>query len=544
MDCDYIVIGSGFGGSVAALRLSQKGYRVKVLEAGRRWTLDDFPTTSWQTRRTLWAPRLGCYGPLQIHMLRHALVLSGVGVGGGSLIYGNTLYEPLDSFFQSPPIQALGGDALKPYFDLARRMMGVCLNPHLTPMDEHLRQTAAEYGRADTFNPSPVAVFFGPPGLPAPDPYFDGEGPERAGCTACGGCFLGCRVGAKNTLDRNYLHLAERLGCEIHPNTRVERIVPLPQGGFAVHTRAAEGWRPRRRTFTAPQVVLAAGVMGTLRLLLDARRRGDLPDLSPALGQQVRTNSEAVVVVRCRDPLADHSRGLAASSSVFPDPHTQVQIDRYPAGSDSVAALATLMIDGDHPWPRPLRLLAALARSPVASLRALWPAGFARQSAFLVVMQDLDSRLRLRLRRRLLPPFPLTLRSEADGAPPATWIPIAHDFARKLAARLDATPLSSAPEVLLNAPTTAHILGGCSIGPAPDLGVVGPDHQLFGHPGLTVCDGSVIPVNLGVNPALTILALSERAMARVPLKPGAHLRSLAAERRWGTEHLLLERQSL
>ncbi len=544
-DCDYVVIGSGFGGSVAALRLSQKGYRVRLIEAGRRWGRESFPRSSWDTRNYLWAPALGCTGPQQMRLLRHALVLSGVGVGGGSLIYGNTLFEPLDRFFAEPVIESLGGArVLRPYYELARKMMGVVANPRITPMDEHARAVALEYGRGDTFTPSPVGVFFGEPGQEAADPYFEGQGPDRVGCTSCGGCFLGCRVGAKNTLDLNYLHLAERLGCVIVPETRVGRVVPLGDdgsGGYVLHTRGSVGRaRRRREQVRCRGVVVAGGVMGTLGLLMDARARGDLSAISQQLGQRVRTNSETVVAVRCRDGSADHSKGIAASTSVFPDEHTQIQIDRYPGGSDSMAALSALMVDGGRWWPRWLGFVGAALRRPLDFLRTLWPGGFARQTAILVVMQDLDNKLSVVRRRRWLPPFGHRLQSECDPADAApSYIPIGNDFARRLAKRINAIALSSTPEVFLDVPATAHILGGCPIGSNRNDGVVDAQHRVFGYQNLYVCDGSIVPVNLGVNPALTILALSERAMAQIPVKPGATMQNLNVDRTWGVGDLLV-----
>ena len=538
-DYDVIVVGSGFGGSVSALRLSQKGYRVLVVEAGKRWSKEDFPETNWQVGRYLWAPQLGARGIQRMQLMRHALVLSGVGVGGGSLVYGNTLFEPLDPFFEAPTIAALGGAAvLKPYFELARKMMGVVANPRITAMDGHARAVAEEYGRGDSFMPSPVAVYFGEEGQAAPDPYFEGEGPARTGCTACGGCFLGCRVGAKNTLDRNYLYLAEGLGCQIMAETKVERLVPIGgdgAGGYEVHVKVrGEG----RRVMRAGQVVVSAGVMGTLSLLLEARQRGDLPRTSAMLGREVRTNSETVVAVRARARDADHSWGIAASTSVFPDDHTQIQIDRYPAGADALATIATLMVDGGK-VPRWLGFVGQVLRHPLDFLRVLWPFGFARQTAFLVVMQDWDNKLRLKLGRSWLPPFGKTLRSKTPDGPAApSYIAIGNDFARRLAKRIGGVPLSSVSEVLMDVPTTAHILGGCPIGETPQQGVVDLDQKVFGYENLYVVDGTVVPVNLGVNPALTILALAERAMAKVPTKPGAQWRGLAVDSKWGVEALL------
>jgi cholesterol oxidase len=532
---DWAVIGSGFGGSVAALRLAQKGWSVAVLEQGRRWPATELPASTRELRKSYWAPRLGARGLLRMDLLRHLLALGGVGVGGGSLVYGNTLFDPLPSFFARPEIARLG--PLAPYYDLARAMLGVVPNPRLGPVDDALRATAAELGRGDTFRPSPVGVFFGDPERDTPDPYFDGEGPARRGCTACGACFVGCRQGAKNTLDRNYLWLAERLGVVIHADTRVVAIRPRSPhaaAGGGAGGDGADGYvldladpaRPGRvtRTLRAGGVVIAAGVLGTLELLLSAQARGDLPRLSPRLGHDVRSNSEAIVGVTARGDV-DWSAGLAASSSVFPDDHTQVQADRYPAGSDTMALMSTLLVDGGGAIPRPLRFVAAALRHPVDLLRIAWPVGFARKSVILVVMQDLESRLRIVRGRG-------GLDSRADGPFP-THLPVANEFARRLAARLDAIPRSAVPEVFLDRPATAHLLGGCVIGASPDEGVVDLQQRAHGYRGLLVCDGSVIPANLGVNPALSITAFAERALAHVPTRPGATRRALAIERRCG-----------
>ncbi len=336
-DADWAVVGSGFGGSVAAMRLAQKGYRVTVFEAGRRFGPNDLPKSSWDARRFWWAPSLGCYGIQRIDLLRHVTVLGGAGVGGGSLVYGNTLFVPLEPFFERELIREMGGrKGLMPWFGLARRMLGVVENPRLFEPDELLRQTAAEYGREGTFTPSPVGVFFGEEERTVPDPYFGGEGPERTGCNFCGGCFIGCRVGAKNTLDRNYLYFAERFGARVVAETEVLDIRPLSEDGRAGYEL---GVRPVRGAFGRPVkrvraggVVVAAGVLGTVRLLDRLRREGRLPRLSSKVGSGVRTNSETIVGVMARDRKADYSRGIAASSSVFPDEHTQIQADRYPAG--------------------------------------------------------------------------------------------------------------------------------------------------------------------------------------------------------------------
>ena len=549
LDYDVAVVGSGFGGSVAALRLSQKGYRVVVIEAGRRWQRDDFPKTNWNLPKMFWVPALGWLGLQRMTLLPDALVLAGAGVGGGSLVYGNTLFEPNDDFFALPSVQTVGGaQGLKPYYALARKMMGVVTNPYLTPMDAHVRETAAEMGRGDTFTPSPIAVYCGAPGAQPVDPYFLGEGPARSGCVQCGGCFLGCRHGAKNTLDQNYLYFAEKLGCEIVSERIVETIQPVDAEGaegYVVDIAATTGFRRRRRRLRVGGVVVAAGVMGSVRLLLDAKRRGHLPQLSPQLGGGVRTNSESIIAVRSRQRDVDFSRGVAASSSVFLDDHTQVQADRMPAGADQTAFLATLMVDGGGRLPRWLRWMGVALKSPLDLLRTLWPFGFAKQSVLLVVMQTLEGALKVEQRRRWLPPFGWRLTSRPEKEAPTTYIPQGHDFARRLAQRIDGVPQSSVNEVLLNRPATAHIMGGCLIGEDATSGVIDADQRVYGYRNLWVCDGSVIPANLGVNPALSILAFSERAMAAVPPKAGADaaLKFLAVDRHWDTTDLLCREPS-
>jgi cholesterol oxidase len=540
-DCDYAVIGSGFGGSVAALRLAQKGYRVQVLEAGRSWNADDFPASNWDTRRYIWAPPL-LHGLQRMKQMRHLLVVAGTGVGGGSLIYGNTLFSPGESFFSAPIVRRLGGaQALLPYFELAQKMMGVVPNPRLTQTDEVLRRTAATYGREDSFTPSPVGVFFGPEGQTVEDPYFLGQGPGRTGCDGCGRCFIGCPSRAKNSLDLNYLYLAQRLGARVVPQTLVRRLRPLSEDGadgYELETRSYAAPRGRRRgRLRARAVVVAGGVLGSVQLLLEARLRGDLPRLSSRVGWEVRSNSESILGVMARDRSVDRSRGLAASSSVFPDEHTQVQADRYPAGSDVLSLLSTLLVDGGGRLPRWLRLLGTIIRHPLDFLRTLLPWGFSRRSAVLVVMQDLESSLRFVLRRRWWWPFSRTLASRLGGGKrvPA-YIPAGNTFARRMAKQMDGIPLSSLSEVLLNAPVTAHILGGAVMAETPEAGVVDLDQRVFGYKNLLVCDGSVIPANLGVNPALSILAFAERAMAAVPIKD--ELRALRVDEAWQVRDLL------
>lgn len=544
-DTDFVVIGSGFGGSVAALRLSQKGYRVRVVEAGRRWSASTFPSSNWELRKFLWQPALRCFGLQRMTLLEDALVASGAGVGGGSLIYGNTLYTPGEAFFGSPMIAAMGGrEALMPYLELARKMMGVVPNPRLVAVDHVLRATATRIGRGETFAPSPVGVYFGDATGETADPYFLGDGPARRGCTGCAGCFTGCRDDGKNSLDKNYLYLAERLGCEILAEHEVTSIVPLDSDGRAGYEiLARQTTRPgeQSRRFRTRGVVIAAGVMGTLRLLLTNKADGTLSRLSDCLGRQVRTNSEVILAVRARDRHANFSAGVAASSSVFIDAHTQIQGDRYGSGSDALALLSTLLVNGGGRWPRPLRWLGTIAANPLDFLRTLRPGGFARQTILLIAMQDLESRLRVRLKPLPWPLRGARLSSAAEGGEriPA-YIPQANAFAREIAAEIDGIPLNALNEVLLNAPVTAHILGGCPIGASPDDGVVDTDQRVFGYHNLLIADGSVIPANLGVNPALTILAMAERALAALPLKAPAKqpMRWLRVDQAWETHSLL------
>ncbi len=528
-DYDYVIVGSGFGGSVSALRLAEKGYRVLVVEAGRRWRTEDFPRTSWNLRKFLWLPGLFCYGIQRLTLLRDVLVLSGAGVGGGSLVYANTLLVPPDEVFRRPnwPCGTDWRAALAPHYETAQRMLGVTENPHLSPGDELLRGFAASIGREDTFRPTRVGVLFGErAGEPAGDPFFGGAGPPRSTCTLCGGCMVGCRHGAKNTLDKNYLWFAEKLGAAVLPETRVTRVEPLagPDGrgpGYRVHLeRTTRKLRKGRRALTGRGVVFAAGALGTVNLLLRCQEAGALPRLSPALGRYARTNSEVICGLTARDDRVDYSRGIAIASGFHPAPDTYMEVVRYPAGSDAMGLLGTLLTDDGTRLTRPLRWLATCARHPLDFLRTLKLTGWARRSTILLVMQTLDSSLRLVRRRRWFWPFrrSLTSRPEPGQPPIPNFIPVANQAARTLAAETGAFPSSAINEVLLNVPTTAHLLGGAPMGSTPGEGLVDGRNRVFGYEELYVVDGSAIPVNLGVNPSLTITALAEHAMSQVPPK--------------------------
>ncbi len=518
---DYIVVGSGFGGSVSALRLAEKGYRVLVVEQGKRWRPQDFSKTNWRLRKAFWLPKLLCYGIWQLTLLHDVLVLHGAGVGGGSLVYANTLMKPNPEVFRDPKWRDLADweSVLAPHYETARRMLGVTVNPKLTLADEVLRQVAEEIGHVKTFAPTDVAVFFGEPDKEAPDPFFGGRGPARRGCTFCGGCMTGCRVDAKNTLDKNYLYLAEKLGATILPETRVTRIEPLPEGGYRLRTeRSTSALFKNRGVLEASGVVLAAGVLGTVPLLLRCKAEGALPRLSDQLGTYTRTNSEALLGVTVPRKGPDLCEGIAITSHVHMDDDTRVEPVRFIRGSDVILELGTPLTDGGTKLTRPLKWMGNCLRHPRQFLRTLWPLGKARKSIVILVMQTLDNRMKLVLKRRWFWPFSKAVTSwqPPDQPKVPAYIPVANEVTRRVARRLGGFPFSSLNEVLLNVPTTAHILGGCPMGAGPEDSVVDKECRLFGYENLRVIDGSVIGANLGVNPSLTITALAEYAMSRIP----------------------------
>lgn len=512
--CDVVVIGSGFGGSVAALRLTEKGHRVTVLEAGRRFDDDTLPRSSWDVRSFLWAPAVRCLGIQRITLLRNVLVLSGAGVGGGSLVYANTLYEPPDPFYDDPQWAHITDwrSELAPFYDQASRMLGVTTNPTTTPADEVLRDVAVELGVGHTFRPTPVGVYFGEPGVEMPDPYFGGVGPARRGCTECGACMTGCRHGAKNTLLTNYLWLAERAGAEVLDRLTVTRIRPRPGGGYEVCTRRT-GTRRAGPMFVADDVVVAAGTLGSQRLLHRMRDEGWLPHLSPRLGELSRTNSEAILGARTFHDDVDFTRGVAITSSFHPDDHTHVEPCRYGRGSNAMGLLATVLVDGGGRLPRPLRWLGTALRSPLSSARNLLLRRWSEQTIIALVMQTSDNSITTFTRRGILGRR-LTSR-QGHGAPNPTWIPAGHEVVRRIARRIGGFPAGAWNDVF-DIPSTAHFLGGAVIGTSIEDGVVDAYHRVFGHPGLHVVDGATVSANLGVNPSLTITAQAERAMAFWP----------------------------
>ncbi|PRA79219.1 GMC oxidoreductase [Microbacterium sp. MYb66] len=525
-DEDVVIVGSGFGGSVAALRLAEKGYRVRVYEAGRRFEDEDFAKTSWNVRRYLWAPALGCHGVQRIHRLPHVMILAGAGVGGGSLNYANTLYRPGITFFQDPQWRDIAEweSELSPHYATAKRMLGVVEHyPHTGPVERIMAGAAEDLGVGATFRHAPVGVWFGKPGERTPDPYFGGEGPNRTGCTLCGNCMVGCRVGAKNTLMKNYLALAERRGVAIEPLRTVSEVRELPGGGFAVTTHRSGSWfRHTRRTVTAGQVVLAAGTWGTQQLLHRMKASGSLPRVSDAVGRLTRTNSEALdgaVATKVPEAL-ELARGVAITTSFHVDERTHVENVRYGPGSNLMGALATVLVPGDRRLGARLgSVVAQVLRSPVRQFRLGTLRRWSERGIIALVMQTADNSLTLSLRRRF---GRLVMTSaQGHGEPNPSHLPQAHTAAAAIAARtqreggVPTEARGSWPEVF-GIPLTAHFLGGAVISATREKGVVDPYHRVWGHPGLHVVDGSAVPANPGVNPSLTITALAERALSYWP----------------------------
>ncbi len=527
MHVDVLVVGSGFGGSVAALRLTEKGYRVVVAEAGARFADDELPATSFDVRRYLFQPALGCYGIQRVDLLNDCLILSGAGVGGGSLNYANTLYEPPQPFFDDPQWRDLTDwrEELAPYYDQASRMLGVATNPRHTPSDEVMRTVAEEMGVADTFRLTPVGVFFGPDQTDSgavdqtvADPYFGGAGPARTPCRHCGECMTGCRHNAKNTLVKNYLHLAEQAGATVLPLTTVTKVEPRPQGGYAVHVRFTKARRATPRTtrvISADHVVLGASALGTQRLLHAMRDDGVLAHLSPQLGVLTRTNSESLLGAVAPDTSVDYTEGVAITSSFHPDDETHIEPVRYGHGSNLLSLIQTVLVPGDQQGPRGRTWLREVWRqrrtlSDLYDLRH-----WSERVVIALVMQTRNNSITTFTRRSRLGGRRVLSSRQGSGEPNPTWIPIAHDAVRRMAALMGGTPGSTIGEPFAK-PMTAHFIGGCVIGADPDHGVVDGYHRVFGHPGLHIVDGSTISANLGVNPALTITAQAERAMALWP----------------------------
>ncbi|MEO6472210.1 MAG: GMC family oxidoreductase [Aeromicrobium sp.] len=523
-DYDVLVIGSGFGGSVSALRLTEKGYKVGVFEAGKRFEDKDFAKNSWRLRKFLWMPQIGCYGIQRIDKLKDVLILSGAGVGGGSLVYANTLYEPLDPFYRDAAWGHITDwkAELAPYYDQAKRMLGVSIYPQVTEADRIIKAVAEEMGVGGTFHHTPVGVFFGAAGEKVADPYFGGAGPERNGCLQCGECMTGCRHNAKNTLMKNYLYLAEKGGAEIKPLTTVVSVKPLAGGGYEIETRRTNRrFRPHKK-FTAEQVVFSASTMGTQKLLHKMRDRALLPNVSQRLGLLTRTNSEALLGAIANGKEIDYSKGIAITSSFHPDEFTHIEPVRYGRGSNAMSLMQTVLTDGggdNARWRVWLREMWTQKRNlfKLYDLRH-----WSERTIIALVMQTHDNSITTFTKRGITGRRKLTSK-QGHGAPNPTWIPAANDATRRIAKHMDGTPGGTIGEPF-NVPMTAHFMGGCAIGDSSETGVIDPFQRLYGHTGLHVVDGSAITANHGVNPSLTITAQAERAMSYWPNKGEADVR--------------------
>jgi cholesterol oxidase len=529
-DFDFIIIGSGFGGSVSAHRLTQKGYKVAVMEMGRRWSPENLPPSSWFIHRWFWRPKLGLRGFFNMRLFRHVVIFHGCAVGGGSITYAATLLQPSEKVWDSGAWTGLAdwkGEMPK-HYETAERMLGVTQNKILGPADLLLQTTAEASGCGHTFYPTRVGIFQSANGEPGgqtfPDPFHGGEGCERTTCIACGGCIMGCRYGAKNTLDLNYLYLAEKHGAQVFPETKVVDVKPIDgssdgRNGYEVRTVKSTAWIGRQpRRFTCRAVIFAASSLGTMELLFRLREKGSLPRISAQLGQHVRTNSESLIGARvpgCRD---DFSQGIAIGSGIYIDEHTHIEAVRYPRGSDTMSFLTTILTDGRPGFCRTAlwlkNVLVSLFCHPIKSWLLFRPCRWAREAVILLCMQALDGEIKMLWQRPWFWPFRKCLVSRGEKIP--TYIAQANQFAQKFAQLAGGVPMSMLPEILFNIPGTAHCIGGGVIAESSSQGVVDSRHRVFGYTNMYICDGSVIAANLGVNPSLTITALAERAMSFIP----------------------------
>ncbi|MBF0120128.1 MAG: GMC family oxidoreductase [Desulfobacterales bacterium] len=527
-DYDYIIVGSGFGGSVSALRLAEKGYKVAVIEQGKRFKPEDFPTSNWNVKNFFWLPKIGCYGIQQLTLLPHAFILHGAGVGGGSLVYACTLFQPEDEVLRDPEWNKLEDweKVLKPKYDQVRKMLGATKCPVLFESDKLLEETVKEIRPNAKSYTVDVGIHFGEQKKTVPDPYFNGEGPERAGCDYCGSCMTGCRNNAKNTLDKNYLYFAEKLGVKIIPEHEVTKIEPISKNdkkdgseGYNVEIRKITGFFGPKKTYTSQNVICSAGVIGTNKLLQKMKSENYLPNISEKLGEQVRTNSETLTAAAfSEDKKIEYSKGIAISGYIKVDDDTTLETVRYGKGHDAMCLVATEITDDKPPFPRWLRWIFAILLHPIALIRRLISVGWANSTIILLLMQKLDNSFKLVYKLRF-PFLNKRLTSELVSQKPApTYIPIANEITRKLSQKITGTPQSTLPESLLNVSATAHILGGCPMAENASEGVIDKHCNVFGYKNLKVIDGSMVPVNLGVNPALTIAALAEYAMENIKPK--------------------------
>jgi len=518
-DYDIVIIGSGFGGSVSALRLTEKGYRVLVVEAGRRFADNQFAKSSWRLREYLWAPRLGCYGIQRINLLHDSLVLAGAGVGGGSLVYANTLYEPLDPFFDDPAWSHITDwkSELAPYFDQAKRMLGVTPVTQMSPSDIVMKATADRLGYGDTFHFAPVGVLFGDKeGQPVPDPYFGGVGPERRTCTNCGECMSGCRHNAKNTLVKNYLYLAEQAGAKVQELTTVIDVRPNAAGGYDVFAESTKRRKQPLPVIRAEQVIFSAASLGTQKLLHKLRDSGSLPNISDRLGVLTRTNSEALMGSVAMHREVDYTKGVAITSSIHPDETTHIEPVRYGKGSNLMMFVQMVLSTDGSGNAKPS--LWTMAKNVVKifprMLKLYDPLHWSERTVIALVMQARDNSITTYTKRTLFGGRKMTTK-QGTGEPNPTYIPQAHRAVSEMADYMDGVGGGIVTEPI-GIPMTAHFIGGCAIGDSAETGVIDAYQRLYGHEGLHVIDGAAISANLGVNPSLTITAQAERAVSLWP----------------------------
>lgn len=511
-DYDYIIMGSGFGGSVSALRLSEKGYKVLVIEKGKWYHNKDFPKTNWNLRKWLWLPKFKLFGIMKMTYFKHVAILSGVGVGGGSLVYANTLPTPKSHFFKSGTWAKLRNweEELEPYYKKARIMLGATTNPILYDSDLRLKDLANAYGKSNYFNPTEVAVYFGDQNKTVKDPFFEGKGPDRKGCNFCGQCMTGCPHNAKNTLDKNYLFLAQSLGCEIIAEHEIKNITPK-NGGYEVSFKKSTSYWGRKKKLTSKGIILSGGVLGTTRLLIKLKKKS-LPNLSDQLGEMVRTNNEALIFSVTTNKTTDYTKGVAIGSILDVDEYTHLEPVRYGRGSGFWRILMWPMVTEPNFFKRIGKLVITPIKSPIGWIRTYFVKDFAKQSSILLFMQTIDSTLSLRKGW-----FRIGTKV-TRGENPSAFIPDAHELAKKHAEITDAKNVVVLSETLTGIPSTAHILGGCVMGKDASEGVINENNEVFGYPNMFVCDGSMISANPGVNPSLSITAITERAMDLIPAK--------------------------
>jgi len=511
-DYDYIIIGSGFGGSASALRLSEKGYKVLVIEKGKWYKNEDFPKRNWNIKKWLWIPFIRLYGFFKITIFKHITTLTGVGVGGGSLVYANTLPIPTKNYFIADSWGHLADweNELKPFYNTALKMMGTTTNPKLSFGDEKLKELAQDLKIEDQFSATDVAVFFGEPEETVPDPYFGGEGPDRAGCNFCGGCMVGCRYNAKNTLDKNYLYFAQKNGAQIQAESEVYDVIPN-QNGYVVKWKSSTKIFKKHGQLSSKGIVFAGGALGTVKLLLKLKKNS-LPKLSPAVGMNIRTNSESLIGITVPDKQTDFSKGVAIGAILNTDEYSHLETVNYPPGSGFWRIAMSPFAHGNNVIIRILKVIGNFIFHPIKNLKSMFVDDWAKRTQILMLMQTINSTLKF---SKGLFGMKSTL---TKGKKPTSFIPEAEMLAKKYANKVDGNPTMLLSETILGIPTTAHILGGAVMGESANEGVINKNNQVFGYDNMYICDGSMISANPGVNPSLSILALSERAMSKIPDK--------------------------